>query len=65
MPYAELVTEVVRAEGAWRLGAPVRLTGEPPPAEPGADVGWWVDGESVAQRLEARRRDLGERGSHR
>jgi LmbE family N-acetylglucosaminyl deacetylase len=43
MPYAELLTEVARAGGAWRLGAPVRLTGDPPPFAPGRDVSGWVD----------------------
>jgi LmbE family N-acetylglucosaminyl deacetylase len=71
MPYAELVTEVLRVDGAWRLGAPVRLTGEPPPPEPGIDVGWWLDAPSIAERLAAtggppgRPRDLAERGSRR
>lgn len=49
--YAEVITEVARVEGTWRLAAPGRLDVEPPRFEPGADVGWWVEGQSVTQRL--------------
>jgi hypothetical protein len=53
--YAELVSEVAWVDDAWRSGLPARLAGDPPPFAPGVDIGWWVEAQSVSQRLAAAR----------
>jgi LmbE family N-acetylglucosaminyl deacetylase len=51
LPYAEVVTETARVGGLWRRGSAGRLTGDPAPYQPGVDISWWVEAESVSQRL--------------
>jgi LmbE family N-acetylglucosaminyl deacetylase len=51
-PYAELLTEAIRRDSGWCLGAPrVLEAAEPVPAATGDDDGEWIDAPSVAQRL--------------
>lgn len=51
-PYAEVVTEVVRERGSWRLGAPRRLDPDDPFPEPtGTEIGWWLHAPSAADGL--------------
>jgi hypothetical protein len=50
--YAEVTTEVVFADGHWRLGAPHVLNGAQPFAAPTQrNVDWWLDRVSVTSRL--------------
>jgi hypothetical protein len=53
-PYAELLTELVRADGRWRAAAP-RLLDEPEPLPAtvglGPDLGWWLHAPSFGDRL--------------
>jgi LmbE family N-acetylglucosaminyl deacetylase len=47
-PYAEMTTEVVRVDGAWRLGAARVLDPREPFAEPtGRDAGAWLHSASA------------------
>ena len=51
-PYAELLAELVRHDGAWRLGRPRRLDPVRPFAPPWpAKLDWWLDRESVSDHL--------------
>ncbi len=51
-PYAELLTEVVRDDGAWRIAGPRELDVRAPLAGlvPGPAIGWWLDDRSLADR---------------
>jgi LmbE family N-acetylglucosaminyl deacetylase len=47
-PYAELTTEVVRAGGGWRLGAPRKLDASDPFPEPTTrEIGGWLHSRSA------------------
>ena len=50
LPYAELLTEVTRRDGAWRSGVPRELDARAPLAglAPGPPIGWWLDAPSAA-----------------
>jgi LmbE family N-acetylglucosaminyl deacetylase len=56
-PYAELFTEVSRADGAWRLGATRVLDVQVPLQLPTIeDISWWVEQPSIRlQRLASRK----------
>ena len=51
--YAELITEVMRRDGRWLAAGPRVLDARDPlaPVDPQADLSWWIDGESFADRL--------------
>jgi len=53
-PYAEITTEVVRDHDRWLLGRPRLMDpGAPLVAPSGLDISWWLNGQSVAQRVQA------------
>jgi LmbE family N-acetylglucosaminyl deacetylase len=51
--YAELLTEVMRRDGRWVAASPRVLDSADPlaPVDAQADLSWWVDGESFADRM--------------
>jgi LmbE family N-acetylglucosaminyl deacetylase len=58
--YAELLTEVVRADGAWLACAPRTLDPARPLSGRRGELpfGWWLDAPSVADRVRAERARL-------
>jgi LmbE family N-acetylglucosaminyl deacetylase len=60
-PYAELLSEVVRQEGAWLACAPRMLDVARPldGQQPQLPFGWWLDGPSIADRVRAERARVG------
>ena len=57
LPFAELLTEVVRAGESWHAAAPRALDpADPlPHVEPQGNLGWWVEGQSFGDRMRAER----------
>ena len=52
LAYAELLSEAIPRDGGWLLGSPRRLDPGAPLARPSARaIGWWIDAESIHQRL--------------
>jgi len=51
--YAELLTEALVRDGAWRTGVPRELDARAPlvGVEPDGHIGWWLDEPSLADRL--------------
>ena len=56
--YAELLCEVdARSPAGWKLGSSRRFDAEAPLASPSArPIGWWLEAESVHDRLRAQTR---------
>ena len=55
--YAELICEVMLEPAGWRLGSPRRFDPEAPLASPSPrPIGWWLEAESVQDRLRRERR---------
>jgi LmbE family N-acetylglucosaminyl deacetylase len=55
--YAELICEVMLEPAGWQLGAARRFDAEAPFASPSArPIGWWLEAESVHDRLRRERR---------